>query len=117
MKHTKGEWIVKEWDQTGTDFYHIRSKNKFTDLIATIFRWKGHIDKREAQANAKLIAEAGTVTNETGYTPRQLAEQKAELLELSIMLQSRLEQLIMITPTGESRNAMTEDNINALIEI
>lgn len=31
--------------------------------------------------NAKLIAEAGTVANETGYTPRQLADQKADLLD------------------------------------
>jgi hypothetical protein len=31
--------------------------------------------------NARLIAEAGTVYHETGLTPRQLAEQRAELLE------------------------------------
>jgi hypothetical protein len=29
-------------------------------------------------ANADLIAEAGTVLHETGLTPRQLAEQRAE---------------------------------------
>lgn len=34
-----------------------------------------------AAANARLIAEAGTVHHETGLTPRQLAEQRAELLE------------------------------------
>jgi len=34
----------------------------------------------EAQANARLIAEAGTVAHETGLTPRQLAEQRDELL-------------------------------------
>jgi hypothetical protein len=34
----------------------------------------------ERAANARLIAEAGTVTTETGLTPRQLAEQRAELL-------------------------------------
>lgn len=31
-------------------------------------------------ANARLIAEAGTVAHETGLTPRQLVEQRAELL-------------------------------------
>ena len=36
---------------------------------------------RVAEANARLIAEAGTVLHETGLTPRQLAEQRAELLE------------------------------------
>ena len=40
-----------------------------------------------------------------------------ELLEALIKLQLRLEQLIIITPTGENRNSMTEDNINALITI
>ena len=34
----------------------------------------------EAEENASLIAEAGTVANETGLTPRQLADQRAELL-------------------------------------
>jgi len=57
-KHTPGEWVFKEWKQEGTDFYHIRSKKEFTDLIATVHRWKGYIDKREAEANAKLIAAA-----------------------------------------------------------
>ena len=37
-------------------------------------------DQLEAEANAALIAEAGTVANETGLTPRQLANQRAELL-------------------------------------
>lgn len=35
----------------------------------------------EQRANAQLIAEAGTVLHETGLTPRQLAQQRAELLE------------------------------------
>lgn len=34
----------------------------------------------EAESNAALIAEAGTVYQETGLTPRQLAEQRDELL-------------------------------------
>lgn len=40
------------------------------------------ISTAEANANARLIAEAGTVATETGLTPRQLAEQRAELLEV-----------------------------------
>lgn len=35
----------------------------------------------DAGKNARLTAEAGTVYHETGLTPRQLAEQRAELLE------------------------------------
>lgn len=36
----------------------------------------------EAMANARLIAEAGTVFHETGLSPRQLAERNAELVDL-----------------------------------
>lgn len=35
----------------------------------------------EMKANARLIAEAGTVAHETGLTPRQLADLNKELLE------------------------------------
>ena len=37
-------------------------------------------DHSEAETNASLIAEAGNVYHETGLTPRQLAEQRDELL-------------------------------------
>ena len=37
-------------------------------------------DQLEAEANAALIAEAGTVANETGLTPRQLAKQNNVML-------------------------------------
>lgn len=36
----------------------------------------------EQQANANLIAEAGTVANECGLTPRQLLEQRNELVDV-----------------------------------
>lgn len=34
----------------------------------------------KGEAHAALVSETGTVTHETGLTPRQLAEQRAELL-------------------------------------
>lgn len=37
-----------------------------------------------ARANAQLFAEALNTVNQTGYTPKQLAEQKAELLDACI---------------------------------
>ena len=37
-------------------------------------------------SNRQLIIEAGTVANETGLTPRQLADQRAELLIAAKML-------------------------------
>ena len=42
----------------------------------------------EACANAHLIAEAGNVYHETGLTPRQLADQRAELLALLVESQT-----------------------------
>lgn len=38
-------------------------------------------DNTEQQANAELITEAFNVTNECGLTPRQLLEQRNELLD------------------------------------
>lgn len=37
--------------------------------------------EEQSVANMDLFAEAGTVANETGLTPRQLADRKADLLE------------------------------------
>lgn len=38
------------------------------------------------ESDAILFAEAGTVYQETGLTPRQLAEQRAEILEALMLL-------------------------------
>ncbi len=69
MKHTKGEWKV--------------IKNRFTTSIKTdrtdiCVLTSG--SSTSNKANAKLIAEVGTVANETGKTPRQLADINADLL-------------------------------------
>ena len=75
---TKGKWETKETIQNSKDsiFYH-------TDIICRgkrVAKSSG-IGIEEAEDNARLIAEAGTVANETGFTPRQLADQKADLLK------------------------------------
>ena len=89
MKHTKGEWylhkhigVTKEsvkMNKLTPIYYQNVCDKKFPGgrIIAKCLSK----DKDELQVNAKLIAEAGNVANETGHTPRQLAEQKAELLE------------------------------------
>ncbi len=46
--------------------------------VARIYAKRGV--KSEAQANAALIAEAGTVYHETGLTPRQLLEQRDDAI-------------------------------------
>ena len=45
-----------------------------------------------SKANAKLIAEAGTVANESGFTPRKLLEQRNELLEVLKKIEKELRE-------------------------
>lgn len=52
----------------------------------------------ERDANTRLIAEAGTVLHETGLTPRQLAEQRAELLEALRLAAGTVERDDLDTP-------------------
>lgn len=52
------------------------------------------------EANAKLIAEAGTVTNESGYTPRELLEQRDEAMKV-IEKVVRLKDLYIPSPNVE----------------
>ena len=65
-KHTPGPWVV------GEDGY-LRGGNG--DVFGRLYLGE-HYD-----ANARLITGAGTVATETGLTPRQLADQRTELLE------------------------------------
>lgn len=75
------------WFSTPTigKYGHVSSSNTLgADCggdIAVVWGVKGN-----AEADARLIAEAGTVAHETGLTPRQLAEQRAELLAEAIEL-------------------------------
>ncbi len=55
-----------------------------------------HISQNEAIANAKLIAKA------------------PELLETVIELQKRLSLLINMTPSGDERNKLCDENIKCL---
>ena len=48
---------------------------------------------------------------------KRLNDAAPELLENLVILQKRLEYLINITPSGEQRNLLTEDNIQALLAI
>lgn len=75
MKPTPGEWIVSPMTPCRVD----------TLNGAISVSWSSNHDggarEREAEANARLIAEAGTVHHETGLTPRQLVERVKELEE------------------------------------
>lgn len=69
MKHTQGPWYTtasgrnRSWTILGPD----------GECIAETGAWQPDYHE-EMIANARLIAEAGTVAHETGRTPRQLAE-------------------------------------------
>jgi hypothetical protein len=64
------------WYSSGTDVKPLGNR--------PFICWTGTPERYldEARANAALIAEAGTVFHETGLTPRQLLEQRDELVEL-----------------------------------
>ena len=81
---TKGDW---GYFHNG-NYFEVRSNNGLTPYISIFHFNKSEFngidevcEKEEAEANAQLIAEAGTVANETGKTPRQLADDNKVLLE------------------------------------
>lgn len=59
----------------------------------------------EAVANARIVAEAGTVHHETGLTPRQLVEQRDALAEAL----AGLDEAYCRAGTPLSRDERTED--------
>lgn len=76
-KHTPGPWHIRAIPQGMMADICIEGKPE--PVATTAFLgWS----KSEMEANARLIAEAGTVATETGLTPRQLAEVNRELVEL-----------------------------------
>ena len=87
-KHTPGPWEVQcaprmteIWQKPAgrTTSYHVAR------ALAAIHGY-GNEDSppvEQAEANARLIAEAGTVATETGFTPRQLAD-RCEKLEIDL---------------------------------
>jgi len=94
-KHTPGPWraeggMILAGDPVETN-RGLRSK--------AVCQMHGTVMADECRSNALLIAEAGTVATETGLTPSQLAEQRAELLEaIQWYIESHEE-----TPHGRTR--------------
>lgn len=80
IKPTPGEWLYGNWiphsdDQSG--WVDVWTKNADGTRSIPFVACK-HIDQ---YANARLIAEAGTVFHNTGLSPVQLVEQRDELLD------------------------------------
>lgn len=57
MKHTKGEWKVKNLFQLGVKDVNKKGIYEDNNQIAVV-NYSTHFNKEEAQANAKLIAAA-----------------------------------------------------------
>lgn len=88
----------------GSESVHIRGNldipgtNSWSDRICENLGG----DTPTVQANIALICEAGTVANETGLTPRQLADQRAELLAVC-------QQIFKVAKNVESDGHMDDD--------
>jgi len=91
MKHTKGEWTFSPMKGTKHHCFSAQVWDENGFNLASIDSRYGEI---EATANAKLIAEAGTVANETGKTPRQLADENKILLEAAKEAISSIDSLM-----------------------
>ena len=80
IKPTPGPWVAVgsggPWEQR----ISIRAANWGTVAAVGVDPSLPHWDGPQ-RANARLIAEAGTVHHETGLTPRQLVEQRDALVE------------------------------------
>lgn len=85
-KHTKGSWTSEGqtfWlkDEDNNDIECISVKGgEFgnTEICAISY---ADVTLEEGNANAKLIVEVGEVTNQTGYTPKQLLKHRNDLLD------------------------------------
>ena len=99
MDITKGEYVIK--DVSNPLYNKIIKTNKY--FIACIFS-DGFQEpsKIEADANADLICEAFNVANETGFSPRQLAERNKKLLEAMESIIEDPETASWIIETGKA---------------
>ena len=84
MKHTTGKVTIVN-DSTQQAFQHALYDYDNAELAVVWGR-----TEEQSKANAELIADAFNTTNKTGYTPGQLAEQKAVLLAACQMAKEEL---------------------------
>lgn len=90
---TKGPWMPCADDVSDCDWEHPTHSNMSTTTraicgaaghvvafaVTAHHEWFNHAADAEMEANANLIAEAGTVYDETGLTPRQMQERYEQM--------------------------------------
>ena len=93
---TPGPWVVHQRPNAPFEYgHHVTTADGLTVCKVSYqlpAATPAGVRESERIANAQLIAEAGTVLHETGLTPRQLAEQRAELLEALTQLLYRKDE-------------------------
>lgn len=77
---TKGEWEFKP-EKAGNGWTAVNVKNTNHD-VATCYTGTSKDDLNELEANAKLIADAGTTANKCEMLPSELLEQRDEFLKV-----------------------------------
>lgn len=82
-KPTPGPWLRDRESGFDCDVRAANGRKIASVNVQSMAKTKQQFDGRKAEneANACLIAEAGTVHHETGLTPRQLVEQRDALAE------------------------------------
>lgn len=81
VTRTNGPWVVGKPQMSDClRFEYLPILGERGNEIALVISATPTGDVCRSKVSATLIAEAGTVAHETGLTPRQLAEQRAELL-------------------------------------
>jgi hypothetical protein len=90
-KHTAGNWTFKP--SGDANFYFIKTESKPNSWLMNI-QQNGELSNAEQIANIELITEASSVANETGKTPRQLADENKELLDAFIELKKSMDETI-----------------------
>lgn len=76
---SKAGFTAGPWEVEGDGWITRRWHNSDRQQICRVYNADPKYGDTEFNANARLIAEAGTVAHETGLTPRQLAERCKEL--------------------------------------
>jgi hypothetical protein len=98
---TPGPWMA--YNQVGNHILKTwRVRSESDDQPCGICHMDESLTGDQQVANAELLAEAGTVANETGLTPRQLADQRAELLEKLQRLVAMHDDCVFICGGGDA---------------